>query len=314
MSLGKDAWQKMRSFYDGLSLARDGDVHEQEAFHESPFPDYFLGYEAFWRYHVAPATGRPESIRIRPNADWIINRMAQRSYSVFQRILYAVQSLAVSEDCSSRELVSALEHSGTALTLFNALERTIAGDQPDTLSSRLQTPIRTAKEISPKWNESRSQMIIYRDYLTHQGSLMTVKTRPDGPLFVLRSEYLAGQGNVDWAEVEKRHLGDASHWQELRSVSGEVVRDTLNLLNMGYEALSNEMNRLLENPAYQQLWGWEEEMSVVSVGAFCSTGEGSGNGIGVMWQPTSASSTSIDLEEARRQIEKAQGVFVRNLW
>jgi hypothetical protein len=238
MNLGTDAWEQMRPFYDGLTLARNGDNAEQGAFHNSLFADHFSGYESFWRYHVAPATDRPHSIRIRRNADGIINRIAQRSFSVFQRVLYAVESLANSDDSSSREAISALEHSGVALTLFNALESTIAGNESDSLCARLKFEIRTARQISTEWNKARNQLVTYRDYLTHQGSLMTVTIKPSGPPFVLRSEHLVGQGNVDWADVEQKHLDQASHWEVLRTVSGEVIRDTLNLLNLGYEVLN----------------------------------------------------------------------------
>jgi hypothetical protein len=325
MNLGTDAWNKRSWYYGGLTLAINGDDNEREAFSQSPFYDHFSSYEKFWRYHVAPATERPNSIRTRHNAASIISMIAQRSFSTFQKILEAVEQLRRIENeglgVRFRNATSALECAGVALTLFGSLERLIAGQQDrngklsDCLATTISEKIVPPRDRAPIWDIARNNLIVYRDYLTHQGALMTVKSQASDQPLVLRREHLVNKGNVDWAEVEREHLSHSTHWEELRMVCGEVVRDTLNLLNLGYNAFSQQMDALVETEAYQRLWGWEPGMEdIIDITVNSEMSGGSGGGVTTIWQPVAGSSTSTDITQAWQQIHAAQRSSYGDLW
>jgi hypothetical protein len=127
MRLGPESWEKSKWYYDGLSIVNEGDITEQTGADRYGLTRDMPNYERFWRYHIAPATQRPFSIRVRDEADEIVKLIAQRSYSVFSNILEAITQLEVIQHEGlgerTRNATIAIKFAGDALLMFDELEQ-----------------------------------------------------------------------------------------------------------------------------------------------------------------------------------------------
>jgi hypothetical protein len=56
--------------------------------------DRLSNVQEFWRYHIAPATNRPEGTRLSDNIRGITSRLAERSYEIYCNVSDALDELA----------------------------------------------------------------------------------------------------------------------------------------------------------------------------------------------------------------------------
>jgi len=279
MNLGNEIWVARKPSYDQLKLAMNGDDSERAAFGYHPWAISFGNYERFWRYHVAPASRRPFGIELRPEADEVICDLAQRSFSTFRNIFEAAEQCKILKVDGlgerERNATIALHFAGDALGVFCGLDNAAVE-----IGKRLSVNIQSARELLPNWKLRYDRLKIYRDYLSHQGTLMTL-VAPNALPLVLRPEYIVGNGNINWVSILREHLSKDSHWQELPAACYGVADEVLKMINEGYGVLTDVMEELLIRPEYQRLWGWTCEMDTASPHVDCySGGSGTGTGIG----------------------------------
>jgi len=62
---------------------------------------------------------------------------------------------------------------------------------------------------------------------------------------------------VNWTDASASYNGKPSDWHTLQRVGEVVIGDTIAFIDLTYDRLLAEMKGLLVNPAYQRLWGWD---------------------------------------------------------
>jgi hypothetical protein len=104
------------------------------------------------------------------------------------------------------------------------------------------------------WAAERETATKYRHALVHDGMMYTVTALPTLQTLVLgRDAFAAG---INWHTASASYDKRPQDWQTIDSVCAAVVADTVAFIDLTYERLIDKMAPLLTNPAYQQLWGW----------------------------------------------------------
>ena len=233
MPLGPNKWNAAKPYYDGLTLAKDGDTIEQQAATQFGLDKLFPNYEIFWKYHVCPATVRPRGITFRPDVSDIISVIAQRSYTVLTYILESMDYLRLVEkgelDPRNRYCYITIIFAGNALQVFTELQNALTGNPNklsgmDDLATQLGVPINLFPNWQTKWRADRDSAVNYRNYLTHQGRLYTVTpTATNKPLVLKRSAF---QQNVTytWTHAESDYNANPANWISLSNVCKEILK------------------------------------------------------------------------------------------
>jgi hypothetical protein len=292
MNLGREFWEMMKPDFDRLELRQDGDYSEIDAFSIAFSDGCFSNYERFWRYHVAPASRRPDKIWFREGTDERICKLAQTSFSTFRNIFEAVAQLSIigCEGLGDRErnVTIAMVFAGNALEMFDSLNGTAKN-----LFNKLSGDD-YPKPLIPDWNKRSGELSVYRDHIVHHGTLMML-TSDTAPPLVLRRDLLKKYDHPNWAQILKDHGGIISHWQDIGNACRDVVVETLVLLDDCYANLVDQMDKLLCNPKYQVLWGWADGMETYDPTLrLYSYPPGSGTGSG----QSSPSSTATEASES----------------
>src|SRR5438132_13331642 len=176
--LGPQLWQAHASFYNGLTLAADGDPAEREIAVSFDLNKILPKCEELWKRHVCPATTRPEGITFRKNICPAVPLIAQRSYSVLAYLADALDSLsqvrAGNLGRRNRHCRDTIVYAGNALQVMTELQSAACGiphglDGMKTLSQELGARIDPFPDWQSNWEAKRKSAANYRNYLTHHG-------------------------------------------------------------------------------------------------------------------------------------------------
>ncbi|MEI8374627.1 MAG: hypothetical protein WCJ35_17515 [Planctomycetota bacterium] len=269
MPLGPNKWNADQPFYDGLTLAVNGDPIEKQAVTQFDLGKRFPHYESFWKRHVCPATDRPWGINLRSGVSDIISVIAQRSYSVLVYTLEAVDHLReVSEGRlgpRNRNCYITLMYAGNALQVFMELKRALCGTLVgmDDLATRLSMPIDPFLDWKTTWEPDRKSASNYRNYVTHQGYIYSVLRQSSGERMVLSRDAFKTKTPYTWLQAEAEYNRDPSKWIDLFDACRGIVDDTITFLDRAYEKIICVMDPLLETADYQRLWGWVDHQPSV---------------------------------------------------
>lgn len=274
MHLGPQMWNAAKPFYDKLTLAVDGErLAEQPAALNGNITGQFSNYERFWRYHVCPATQRPNAITFRPRVADIVSVIVQRNYSVFVYAVEARQFLTKARQGDTgprdRNYIIALMYAGNALQVFTEFQRAVCGKpEPDNLGGIRCLSVELGVSIVPfpdwreNWKAERESASNYRNYITHEGWPYCVFQQATGKTLVLRPDALKAKGACTWKRAENDYAANPSNWIEFGDSCQGIVNDTIAFLDLGYERIVSEMEPLLVNPTYQRLWGWYDNQPI----------------------------------------------------
>ena len=269
MPLGPSKWNSARPFYDGLTLAVDGDPIERQAVTQFGLGKRFPHYEVFWKRHVCPATDRPRGINFRFGVSDIISVIAQRSYSVFVYALEAVDHLReVSEGRlgpRNRNCYITLMYAGNALQVFTELQRALSGtlDGMNGLATTLSMPIDPFPDWKTAWAPDRESASNYRNYVTHQGYIYSVLRQSSGERMVLSRDAFKKKTLCTWLQTEAEYNRDPSVFIDVVDACRGIVDDTIAFLDLAYEKIICVMDPLLEHDDYQRLWGWVDHQPAI---------------------------------------------------
>ncbi len=219
MPLGAKKWKAAKQFYDGLTLAKDGDCIEQQATAQLAVDKLLPHHEAFWKYHVCPATLRPQGINFRPGIAGIVSVIAQRHYSVLVYLLEATDQLhEVLEGRlgpRNRNCYITLMYAGNALQVFTELQGALCGQpkKPDGMSdlaATLSTTIAPFPDWKMAWAPDRESASNYRNYVTHQGYVYSVLRQTTGEQMVLSRDAFKAKAPYTWPQAEADYINDPS--------------------------------------------------------------------------------------------------------
>jgi hypothetical protein len=262
MPLGAALWNASEGFCNSLTLAQHGIAAEQEFAGRAALARAFPKYVEFWKRHVCPGTPRPRGGQFRPAISKIVCRIASSSYSVLGKLLDADDSMAKvrAGDLGNRyrNCRDAIEAGGNALQLATSLQFAIAGNPKKPAALSLARQLGEIIEPFPDWRKNwaadREMASLYRHHLVHEGLFYTVRVEATGEVLVLGRAAFANGANWKDAAASNVKRGD---WEPLPKVCQELFKDTVAFIDLTYERLLTEMDRLLTKPAYQQLWGWD---------------------------------------------------------
>jgi hypothetical protein len=269
MPLGAELWIANKSFYDGLTLARDGVAEEQEFASRHALASEFPNYERFWKLHVCPATNRPHDAGFRTKTSAMVRTIAKASFAVLVKLLDADDSLAtiLAGDLGdrNRNARDTIEAAGNALQLASELCYAVGGNpnkpKLPSLARELSVPIDLFPDWDADWKVDRDNASEYRHALVHDGLPYTVNIAATGEVLVLgRASFKPG---INWEPAQASYTASPGDWQPLGTVCTEIFRDTVAFINRTYERLLSTMQPLLTNPAYQQAWGWDDSTTTV---------------------------------------------------
>jgi hypothetical protein len=119
----------------------------------------------------------------------------------------------------------------------------------------LLVTIRPFRDWKTNWAPKRKKASQYRNYLIHEAVPYTVNVQDSRQTLVLGSSASAAGGN--WKDAAALCNANRRDWEPLPKVGQELFDDTVKFINLTYERLLASMDGLLTNPAYQQLWGWD---------------------------------------------------------
>ena len=133
------------------------------------------------------------------------------------------------------------------------------------LASQLGVIIDLFPDWETNWKADRDLASRYRNYLVHEGLVYTVRNKATGETLVLgRAAFADG---VNWKQAEESYITNPGHWRKLEKVCHEVFEETVAFIDLTYERLLSKMDVLLTNPAYQRLWGWDNNTSPATMPA-----------------------------------------------
>lgn len=165
-------WDALRPSFDRVTLRVDGDRDENRGATEYGLDASFSNYEAFWRYHIVPATNRPDNIEMRKEAAPVISRIGNTSLSLFVDLLHAADSLAKIKAGELggnrfRNCTDAITSDGNALQKFKKLQELIKGELKNALGKKT-IEIWSDADWKAKWRPSRERIISYRNHIIHK--------------------------------------------------------------------------------------------------------------------------------------------------
>jgi hypothetical protein len=240
--------------------------------------------QEFWRFHIAPATNRPDNIYLRDGSHPVMSRMAERSYEIYCNISDALDELEIVKTGGAippryRPCLNVLRCAGDALQLFNELVH-VVGKKDSSQDTSTNKPSSLTKILGAEtvlfpnweregWGDRRRTAIAYRNMLVHHGRPWLNFEGDDyvGTPYVLASEHC----------VHRRYRKSFETWTRQRSMfqdpkernkfvsifdaCSEACDLTISFLNDGYRQIVEKLDALLvQNPSkfreYRRLWGW----------------------------------------------------------
>jgi len=271
-------WNARKPYYDSLVLAAHGDaLTEQPAARQSDITTVFPAYEKFWRYHVCPATRRPDGIDFRHGVADIISIIVQRNYTVFVYVVESRELLAKAMHGDAgprnRDYYCSLMYAGNALQVLTELQNAICG-RPTSgglgtvrcLSAKLGVPLDPFPDWNDNWKAERESAANYRNYVTHQGWVYSVYHQASGKQLVCKRDDFQSREPWTWTHAARMYKANPSSWIEIGESCRGIVEDTVAFLDLAYERFLKVMEPLLPNPDYQQLWGWRDDQPTTATG------------------------------------------------
>lgn len=258
-----------RSYYETLSLRNDGIEIEKLGATKYGLDRTFQHYEVFWKYVVAPTTERPnDPLQLKSRVDPLIYTIAIRSYTVFVRLVQAHEFLERVDKgnfgLGYLHWDAAIIFAGNAIQVFDEVVNLIEPPNKKrekygkpTLSSLLEVEIRPFADSDSKWKQSRNNAIAYRNYLTHQGVFQIVT--PNGQPYVMKSSEakITSENSRDEflplpADYAIEH---PEKFAPIASVGREILNETVECLNKGYERINKHVIDLPFAPKNRKHWG-----------------------------------------------------------
>lgn len=271
MQLGNQMWTAAMPFYEGLTLAQDGDPAEKFGATRHRLAQRFPNYEAFWKRHVCPATERPGAITFRPGLADVVSVITQRSYTVFIYLLEAYEFLApvLQSDYGPRKrnATATIMYAGNALQIFAELQSALCGSPKPLqgmkdLSHELRSPIKLFPDWAQNWQQDRNSASNYRNYLTHQGYLYAVYKQASKDTLVLNRDTFQNHTAYTWTHADSHYASNPQDWVSLADACKGIVDDTTAFLDRAYSRMISHLDQHLGNPDYQRLWGWKDNQAI----------------------------------------------------
>lgn len=240
--------------------------------------------QEFWRFHVAPATNRPDNTYLLDDVHPVISRMAERSYEVYCNISDALDELEIvrgggAKSPRYRPCLNVLRCAGDALQLFNELVCVI-GRKESTQESINNRPSSLTKILGAEtvlfpdwgtggWQDRRRAAVAYRNMLVHHGRPWLNFEGEDfvGIPYVLASQYCAHRRYTKsfetWAR-QRRMFQDPNEKHKFVSLfdaCSDACDLSISFINDGYGQIIEKLDSLLgQNPSkfreYRRLWSW----------------------------------------------------------
>lgn len=241
--------------------------------------------QKFWRYHIAPATNRPDGTHLSDNIRGVPSRLAERSYEIYCNVCDALDELAVIKEGLKppryRSCLNVLRFSGDALQLFDSLIDIIGVTTqaqelaaPPTLSQLFGKKIVLFPDwhFGRNWGDQREQAIAYRNMLVHHGRPWLHFTNGEytSPPYIIRAENC--RLNISKHEAKKEFLTwriqiqwfkDGKHKSKfirLDEACEQTCDSTISWLNDAYRVIVASLDKILtESPqcfqTYKNQWG-----------------------------------------------------------
>ncbi|MCA0233248.1 MAG: hypothetical protein LCH91_22470 [Bacteroidetes bacterium] len=245
-----------------------GDSCERDAAKTYGLTNIFPQYELFWQLHVVPATIRPHGIRFRTNTDYLLRRIGEISYSIFDDMYCAEQSFeSINKgDFGSKNyknVKDAIKSSGNAIQKIEEIRKAIKKLLIHLHVS--ETDIFSNKEEKENWQSKRERVISYRNEHTHQIGVIsffydTKDLNHECP-YILNPEFAIEHfGNRQdrkptWDETKLLFENERCKFLTVKDASNKLRFNTYNLLNETYKLINKKMDSVFRNHEYQKLWG-----------------------------------------------------------
>lgn len=195
-------WPALKQRYANLKFNdRKFEAVEEHGVRSHQLDQKLPNLEDFWRFHVAPATLRPQDTRFAHNVRQVTSRMAERSYEVYCNICDALDELRViAKPPRYRACLNVLRCIGDAFVLFDELVNVIRKNPYDqqttgagsaTLDKILGCKIELFRDWSDERRTERQVAITYRHMLVHHGRpwLHFEHREFEGYPYVLKAEH-----------------------------------------------------------------------------------------------------------------------------
>jgi hypothetical protein len=279
-------WQSLQDAYKSLTFASEPfEAVEEYGVRVHELDKRLSNVQLFWRYHIAPATNRPDGTHLSERIRQIPSRMAERSYEIYCNISDAMDELFIVEEGLKppryRSCLNVLRFTGDALMLFDSLIDMIGVKTP---SQKLSNDFSISKLFKTKlvlfpdwyhgrnWNRERDHLIAYRNMLVHHGRpwLHFTGHQQEGPPYVLDAKHCRLDSSkhedkrefLTWAKQISmfRDRNERGKFIRLDKACEAVCDNTINWINEAYGRVVEKLDEVLsDNPklfdVYRSQWG-----------------------------------------------------------
>jgi hypothetical protein len=258
-------WNELKEFYGRLTFSEHGESYEKYGAEHHALGDRLSYLQEFWRYHVAPATNRPNNIDLSDNIHPLVSRMAETNYEIYCNIVDALEEMREIDENDGMKspryvrCLNVLRFTGDALQLFNELRKLIEND----VCEKIQSSNKVFDDWKP-WAKSKTELQRYRHMLVHHG-------RPwyffhggehQGKPYVLRPKYCKyrGRESTTWSRqrAEDRFKKNDAEFQRLDEACKATLDGSIEWLNGAYKQVVTTMEPWLLTEQYRSLWRWPE--------------------------------------------------------
>jgi hypothetical protein len=246
-------WERTRTFYESLTLARDGDDTERYGAENYRLDERWPAYEHFWRCHVAPATERPASIAIREGVSRLVLEMAQANYQTFSHVVSACDSTAMLQT----DLAFARVEDWRRLFTFHAVAIGSFAELVTSVSRLLATlglPLGLLPPDRDEWRALSERHQTYQAYLANLEPRSIAWATDEGRRIAL----VLSPEAVGFAPplAEPADLTTDSSRVRLVAVARLHLDNLIHILNFGSEQLTELLEPAQARREYHRLWGW----------------------------------------------------------
>lgn len=255
-------YETWKSAFDHITLREEGDSVEILGAEEFSLDTEFHGYQTFWRYHVVPATNRPANIDLRIGCK--IGKTATMSHSIFVDVLHAHEALELVKkgEYGSRlkNVIEVIKRLGDAVQKIKDFQENIEKEILVSMYPPSDRELWPANTYAIRWKAKREEIIEYRNQLTHFGGpyIALVTTNNAEPIpHIMRHTALEARKNLSFDEQKAVYQSDPSKFGPVLDVCVDLKCETMSWLNDVYDAITQSLNRFVDEPGYHRLWGWD---------------------------------------------------------
>ncbi|GAB2562181.1 hypothetical protein GCM10027085_62300 [Spirosoma aerophilum] len=261
---------KLTTALNNINLVSDGDSVEQDGAKNFGMAQSFFNYESFWKFHVVPATERPNSINSRKSASRETHQIGQNSYSIFTDMYeaeVAVNKIKVGDfgGLNFKNVLDIINYTGDAIQKFKNLQDAIEIDLKNKLGFQ-SLSICPVQIIKDKWLAERKIVISYRNTQTHNGKVaIFIRPNSQGDVAYMMDPYevsnyfyddrKGNKSDLTWKETYDLFNTNPEKFLLIEDACLSLIGATYNWLNQGYYFAKNTLDTLIQQQSYIALWG-----------------------------------------------------------